>query len=154
VADRGVERTLWLAGYVALVLAPVVLLVVAPYPGAASFGTTVAAGLGFAGLTVLALQVVMPSRARAFAAPFGIDVLLRFHRQLGAVALILVIAHVVVLIADDPDRFALVDFPNAPFRAQAGVIALLALTATSLWRRPMRLPYEAWRAHTCSSGSP
>jgi hypothetical protein len=48
VADRSGERTLWVAGYVALVLAPVVLLVVAPYPGAASFATTVAAGLGFA----------------------------------------------------------------------------------------------------------
>jgi predicted ferric reductase len=149
VADRSGERTLWLAGYVALVLAPVVLLVVAPYPGTASFATTVAAGLGFAGLTVLALQVVMPSRARAFTAPFGIDVLLRFHRQLGAVALILVIAHVVVLIADDSSRFSLLDLVHAPFRAKAGVIAilaLLALTATSLWRRPLRLPYEAWRA--------
>jgi predicted ferric reductase len=149
VADRSAERTLWLAGYVALVLAPVVLLVVAPYPGGASFATTVAAGLGFAGLTVLALQVVMPSRARAFTAPFGIDVLLRFHRQLGAVALILVIAHVVVLIAEDSSRFSLLDIVHAPFRAKAGVVAilaLLALTATSLWRRPLRLPYEAWRA--------
>lgn len=50
-------------------------MLVADKPGARSFGVVLAAGLGFASLTMLVLQVVMPSRARAFTAPFGIDVL-------------------------------------------------------------------------------
>jgi predicted ferric reductase len=99
----------------------------------------------------------MPSRARAFTAPFGIDVLLRFHRQLGAVALILVIAHVAVLIADDSSRFSLLDLVHAPFRGKAGVIsilALLALTATSLWPGRCGCPTTPGGRCTCSSGSP
>jgi len=136
VDDQGSERALWLAAYVALVLAPLAL--VAAFPGTASFGTVVAAALGFAGLTVLALQAVMPSRTRVFTAPFGLDLLLRFHRQVGAIALALVAGHVVVLIADDPDRIDTLDAPDA---GVAAVVALLVLAATAQWR----LPYGWWR---------
>lgn len=131
------ERVLWLAIYVFCVLAPLALLLVAVKPGDRGFGAVLAAGLGFTGLTILALQVVMPSRAQAFTAPFGIGVLLRFHRQLGIAALGLVVAHVVVLILDDPDRLGLLNPMEAPWRPNAGVAAVLALAAligTSLWR--------------------
>jgi predicted ferric reductase len=146
--DRAGERTLWLAVYTVLVLAPLALIAVADKPGDKSFGVVLAAGLGFAAVTILALQLVMPSRARSFTSPFGIDVLLRFHRQIGIVALILVVAHVVILVVDDPDRAALLNPADAPWRAlagQASLLALAAIIATSLWRRPLRMSYEAWR---------
>jgi predicted ferric reductase len=146
--DRGAERTLWLAVYTVLVLAPLALIVVADKPGDKSFGVVLAAGLGFAALTILALQLVMPSRARAFTAPFGIDVLLRFHRQIGMVALLLVVAHIAILVIDDPGRAALLNPAQAPWRAlagQASLLALVAVIATSLWRRPLRMSYELWR---------
>jgi predicted ferric reductase len=147
--DPGAERTLSLAGYVFLVLAPLALMAVVVKPGNDSFGTIVAAGIGFAGLTILVLQIVTASRVRAFTAPFGIDLLLRFHRQIGVAALALVVAHVVVLIADDPSRLSLLDPTSAPWRSMAGlasIVALLLLTLTSIWRADLGLSYEVWRA--------
>lgn len=63
-------------------------------------------------------------------------------------AVLVVVAHVVVLILDDPARLALPDLRTAPGRARAGVIAVLGLTAlvgTSVWRRWLALSYERWR---------
>ncbi len=142
------ERVLWVAAYALLVLAPLGLVYVAHKPGDDSFGVVLAAGLGFSGLTMIALQAVIPSRARQFSAPFGVDLLLRFHRQIGFAALGLVVAHVAILVIDDPERLALLDPTSAPLRALAGGAAVLALgllTVTSLWRSDLGLRYEHWR---------
>jgi ferredoxin-NADP reductase len=138
VDDHGTERALWLAAYVALVLAPVALLLIAPAD--ATFGTAVAAGLGFTGLAILSLQLVTLPRVRGLA-PFGREAVLRFHRQVGALAVALVAGHGVVLVADHPDHFELLDVRDAPFGARAGVAAvvlLLALIALAQWRSSWR----------------
>jgi predicted ferric reductase len=138
----------WTAIYVLAVLAPAALAVVAVPRAGGSSGVVLAAALGFAALAVLALQLVMPSRSRHFTPPFGIALLLRFHRRLGQLALALVLAHVVVLFVDDPRRLALLNLPAAPGRARAADVATLALVAIivcSVWRRRLRLGYEAWR---------
>ena len=52
-------------------------------------------------------------------------------------ALVLMVVHVVALMADDPSRLALLDPHDAPLRAMAGIVAVLALLAlagTSVWR--------------------
>jgi predicted ferric reductase len=142
-------RRLWAAVYVAVVLAPFALVAAAPRPAGRSFGVELGAALGFAALSVLVLQVVLPSRAQPFTAPFGIDLLLRFHRYVGVASIVLVLAHLVVLLIDDPAKLALLNPLIAPWRARAGVSALLCLFvlgATSLWRRWFRLGYESWRA--------
>jgi predicted ferric reductase len=143
------RRTAWLTAYTLIVLAPLAFVPLAAYTREeATFGTVLAAGLGFTGLTVMALQLVTASRVRPFTVPFGADLLLRFHRAIGQVALFLVVSHIVVLMVDDPSRLALFVFPEAPLRAQAGAIgtvSLALLIATSLWRRRFRMSYEIWR---------
>jgi 3-phenylpropionate/trans-cinnamate dioxygenase ferredoxin reductase subunit len=107
-----------------------------------------AAALGFAALVVLALQLVLPARARIFTEPFGIDVLLRFHREMGIAAAALIAGYVVVLIADDPDKLSLLNPLDAPWRAVAGVgalVALLVLLASASVRQRLSLSYELWR---------
>ncbi len=141
-------RRLWACVYVALVLAPFALVLVAPRPPGRSFGVELGAALGFAALAVLVLQVVLPSRARPFTAPFGVDVLLRFHRYVGMASIWLVLAHLVVLLIDDPAKWALLNPMVAPWRARAGVSALVCLFllgGTSMWRRWFKLSYETWR---------
>ncbi|MDX6627969.1 MAG: hypothetical protein QOH00_215 [Gaiellales bacterium] len=151
-ADRGSAsraRTLWLALYVLLVLAPLVFALVAPRPSSRSFAVDVAAALGFGAFTILALQLVLPARARAFTTPFGVDVLVRFHKQIGSAMVALVLAHVVVLLVDDPAKLHLFVPTMAPWRAEAGVSSVLALgglLATTAWRSRLRLSYEDWRA--------
>jgi predicted ferric reductase len=144
-----VRRTLWLSAYTLIVLAPLAFVPLAAYTRQqASFGTVLAAGLGFTGLTILALQLITPSRVRPFTVPFGADTLLRFHRAIGQVALFLVVSHVAVLMVDDPSRLGLFVFPEAPLRAKAGAIATVSLAlliATSLWRKRFGMSYEVWR---------
>ena len=136
------------AAYVVAMLWPFPLLLLAGKPGVDTIGTVFAAGVGFAALTALVLQFLLPSRARAITAPFGIDVLVRVHRGIGYVIVVLVLLHVAVLLADDPVRARLLNSIDAPDRARAGMVATLAvvgLLATSIWRRRFRLPYEGWR---------
>lgn len=131
-----------------LVLAPLAFVFVAPKQAGRSFGEDLAAGLGFGALTILALQLVLPARTRLFTEPFGVDLLLRFHRQVGFAALALVLAHVVVLVLDNRQRLSLLNPLVAPWRAQAAVAATVSLgglVATSLWRLRLRLSYEDWR---------
>lgn len=148
-ADReSSARVLWIALYVVLLLAPLALMFAAGDVFRRSWIVDFSVALGFIGLVMLALQAVMPSRARAFTAPFGIDVLLGLHRQLGFVALVLVIAHVALLLINDPSLLYLLDPTQAPWRARFGALAVLAFVAlagTSVWRSRARLSYEGWR---------
>ncbi|HEX2053053.1 MAG TPA: ferric reductase-like transmembrane domain-containing protein [Actinomycetota bacterium] len=147
-APDPIARRLWAAVYVAVVLAPFAFMAAAPGPSGRSFGIELGAALGFAALSILVLQVVLPSRAQPFTAHFGIDTLLRFHRHIGVASIWLVVAHLVVLLIDDPSKIALLDPRIAPWRARAGVAALVCLFllgGTSLWRRWLRLGYETWR---------
>lgn len=105
--------------------------------------------LGFAAMSLLSLQVFSSGRWAATTRPFGLRRVLSLHRQAGMAALVLVVAHVAILFADDPARLALLNVPTAPGRARAGVAALLGLlglAGTSVWRRHVRLRYGQWRA--------
>jgi 3-phenylpropionate/trans-cinnamate dioxygenase ferredoxin reductase subunit len=144
----GARRTLLLGGYVFAVLAPMAFLLVSRPGDGLTAAIAFAAALGFAALVVLALQLVLPARAKVFTEPFGIDVLLRFHREMGIVAAALIVVHVAVLIADDPDKLSLLNPLGAPWRAVAGVgalVALVLLLASSTIRQRLALSYEAWR---------
>jgi predicted ferric reductase len=141
-------RRLWACVYLAVVLVPFALVAVAPRPPGRTFGVELGAALGFAALAVLVLQVVLPSRARPFTAPFGVDLLLRFHRYVGMASIWLVLAHLAVLLIDDPSKWALLNPMIAPWRARAAVSALVCLFllgGTSMWRRWFKLSYETWR---------
>ena len=153
--SAGRARTLWLALYLLVLVAPLVFALVAPRPSGRPFAVDVSAALGFGAFTMLALQLVLPARARAFTAPFGVDVLLRFHKQIGSAMIALVVAHVVILLVDDPAKFRLFVPGLAPWRAEAAVSSVLALggiLATSVWRHRMRLSYEDWRGIHCVLG--
>ena len=122
------------AVYVVAVLWPFPLLVLADKPGVRTPATIFAAGVGFTALTALVLQLLLPSRARAITSPFGIDLLVRVHRGIGGVIVILVFLHIVVLLADDPVRARLLDSIHARI---ARAPAWLPLWRSSpSWRRP------------------
>lgn len=144
------ERLLWGLIYAVLALAPVAFLLAAPETEEDDLLLPVA--LGFVAITMLALQVVLASRANVFTASFGIDRLIRVHRALGVLVLGLVGAHVATVVASEDDLLVWLNPVEAPLAGrlgQAAVLLLLLLAITMAWRRVLRIRYETWRGlHT------
>ena len=145
--SRAAERILWFAIYLVLVLAPLAFLAAGGTPEEGE-DVFLAVAIGFVTITVLALQFVIPSRAAAFTAPFGIDRLIRFHRAVGVLLLFLVGAHVIAAVTGEDDYGSWLNPAAAPTAGRLGLVAaalLVVLVFTALWRRVMRIPYETWR---------
>jgi predicted ferric reductase len=146
---RPVVRGLLLAGFGVVLLVPLSLICGVIKPGAQGRFVIFADALGFAALSLLALQVFSSGRWASTTKSFGLRSVLSLHRQAGVAVLVLVVVHVMVLVVADPARLALFDPRTAPPRARAGVLALvglLVLAGTSVWRQRLRLSYERWRA--------
>jgi len=143
------QAVLWVGIYLFLAALPLLVLGLAPLPPARGFWIEFAVGLGFVGLAMLGLQFALTARFRQVAAPFGIDTMLHFHRQAGLVAFGFVLAHPLILFVVQPAFLAFLDPRVSAARALAlwallgSLVLLIALT---LWRRPLGLAYEWWRA--------
>jgi predicted ferric reductase len=87
--------------YLAVAVAPLVFAVIDPTPGR-GFLINFSVALGFVGLAMLGLQFALVARSQTVATPFGIDVVLQFHRQIAYVALLFILAHPVLLFVDEP----------------------------------------------------
>ena len=139
---------LWVGLFLAVALAPLGFVFVGPTPAGRDFWTELSVALGFVGLSTMGLQFAVTARFRRLANPYGIDVVIRFHRQIALFAGALVLAHPAILFAADPGRLALLDFTSAPWRARFGltsVLALAALTVLAVWRQRLGVRYESWR---------
>ncbi|MCS6948809.1 MAG: ferric reductase-like transmembrane domain-containing protein [Steroidobacteraceae bacterium] len=129
------------AAYGLLLLLPLLAAALAPpIPARRGWLIEFAVGLGFAAYPIFALNFALVARSRIASGPFGLDVLMRFHRLMALGAAALLTAHVV---------FA--SLPQAPLNRNAfwsGLVAVLALAviiASSLWRQSLRLDYDHWR---------
>lgn len=115
--------------------------------GDRDFAVNLADALGFAALALIVLQLVVPVPPRITSGAFRPTLLVRFHGRFGQLALLAAVGHVGVLFVDDPDKLNLLDFTDAPGRARAAVVALVALgvlTIAALRRRHGRQTL-AWR---------
>ncbi len=95
---------------------------------------------------ILALQFVISARLRWLEAPFGLDVVLQFHRMMAFVALVLLCAHPLLVSAGE--SWGLLTRLHVRWPIWAGRLAFLVLVAlitTAVFRRTMRLRYETWR---------
>lgn len=146
IAARGV---VWVALYVGVAIAPLVFALVGVTQPGQGFLTDFSVALGFVGLAMIGLQFALSARFTAVAAPFGMDALMQFHRQISYTALAFVYLHPALLVVADRDTLALLNPIEAPWRARLGLGALVALTllvAASVWRKRLRLSYEHWHA--------
>ena len=150
--DRTLAGLVWIGLYLFVVLAPVGLMLVPPVPTGRAFWVELSVALGFVGLTQIGVQFVLISRFRPLTSPYGLDVVLRFHRQIALVALGFVLVHPALILIEHPARVVLLNPFGGTWASKLGlaaVAALLALTVTAIWRERLRIPYEAWRvSHT------
>ena len=149
---RTVFGFFWIGLYLLVVLTPVVLMLVPPVPTGRSFWVEMSVALGFVGLTQIGLQFVLIARFRPLTYPYGIDVVLKYHRQIALVATAFVLIHPVLILIEHPARLVLFNPFGGTYASKLGLAAvgaLVALAVTSVWRERLKLPYEAWRVlHT------
>lgn len=138
----------WICAYLGVTLAPLLVIMLVGAPEGRGFWTEFSAALGFAGLGMLGLQFAITSRFRGASAPYGMDVVLQFHRQISLLATALIVSHVLILFITRPETLELLNVLEAPWRARFGLLALVGLAVLivlSLWRVEIRMKYEPWR---------
>jgi len=148
--NRLASGALWLGLYLWLVALP--LGVGAIWPGAMGgrpFGVQFGVACGFAGLTILILELALVSEIQAVASVFGQDALLQFHRQMGMVSTGLLALHAVLVMQGSYPAAWLNPFDaETPWAMRWGTGAMLALgllVGLSLGRRRVGLAYEWWQ---------
>jgi len=140
-------RAGWGAALVAILVVPLLLSTRAGRAGDLTIELSLTSGL--LAFSALAAAVVLPSRVRSLTAAFGIERVLRSHRWMGLLAMVLVLVHLLLVLVDKPSNVALLYPPTAPPRARAATAATVAIVAVcllTLARRRMRVRYEIWRA--------
>ena len=145
---RTVLGFLWLGVYLFVVLAPVALMLVPPVPTGRSFWVELSIALGFVGLTQIGIQFVLIGRFKPLTYPYGIDVVLRYHRQIALVALVFVLLHPVLILVEHPARMALLNPFGGTHASKFGlgaVLLLVGIVVTSVWRERLGIRYETWR---------
>jgi len=144
-----IQGTLWLGLYLALTLAPLLIVLIGATQPKREFWRELSVALGFIGLAMMGLQFVLTARFKWLKSPYGSDIVYSFHRQISLVAFTFILAHPLLLsLVDWPAVRIRFDFINHPFYPRFGFYALLALTlliVTSLLRQQLKLGYDWWR---------
>jgi len=150
-----VRAVFWVVAYVGAVLSPLVFAVIGGSQPDHDFWTNFSVALGFTGLAMMGLEFVLVARFRAVAAPFGQDALLQFHRQIGYAGLAFILVHFAISAHwDEVTPAKALAAPLLVWFGMAALAALAVLIVSSVWRRRLRLSYEAWHLiHTVLGGA-
>lgn len=146
--NRAIGGFFWIVLYLLIVQAPILLMLVPPVPSGRGFWLEFAIALGLVGLTQIAVQFVLIARFRPLTAPYGIDIVLRYHRQIALVAFTAVVAHPLIIVLDNPSRAVMLNPLGGNWASRSAWVSLLALTAlvvSSIFRERLKLRYEWWR---------
>ena len=143
------RAVLWVGAYLALVLAPLAVILLGPVSPRRGFWIEFSIGLGFVGLAMLGMESILTARFPRLSRLFGQDALLQFHHQVGLVAFGMIFAHPIILVLVSRSYRSFLDpRVNAAwaFALTLVLVTLPTLIALSLWGRRLRLRYEWWRA--------
>jgi predicted ferric reductase len=146
--DRTTAGLFWLLLYLTIVLVPVFLMLVPPVPSGRPFWLEFSVALGFVGLTQIGLQFLLIARFRRVTAPYGIDIILHYHRQIAMVAVAAVLLHPAIIVIDNPSRLGLLNPIGGNWASRMGLLsvaALIAIVVSSVWRERLKIDYERWR---------
>jgi predicted ferric reductase len=146
--DRTLAGIFWFGLYLLIVLVPMFLMLAPPVPSGRGFWLEFSVALGFVGLTQIGLQFLLIARFKRVTAPYGIDIILRYHRQIALVAVLMILLHPTLIFIDNPSRLKLLNPLGgnwASRMALLSVAALLFIVVSSVLRERLKLDYERWR---------
>ncbi len=146
--NRFLAGGFWILLYLVVVLAPMFLMMVRPTPPGRDFWVEFSIALGFVGVTQMAVQFLLIARYRRVTAPYGIDIILQYHRQIAMMAFVLIVAHPAILMIRTPALVSLLNPFGGSWASRFGlasIAALALLIVLSVFRKPLGLDYERWR---------
>ena len=132
----------WFSGYLALVLAPLLMLLIGPMPPGSGFWWDFSMALGFSGMAIMGVLFLLTARFRRASAPFGIDIIYYFHRYLALTAFVLIFLHYLIIRINNPEALGAINLRQAPWHMTAGRVSMILfalIIITSLWRKPLRI---------------
>ena len=105
--------------------------------------------LGVLGFMILMLQVFMAARIKFLTKPFGLDMVLRYHRNVALAALGCLILHPVLLAAGSGhwDLLYSLKLPWYLLLAKFSLLLLVINLALSWFQRRWGIPFERWRRY-------
>lgn len=139
---------LWLIVFIVLGLFPTGIALVGDIPDYRNFWIEFGVALGFIGLGIMAAQFIFTGRLYRIAPTFGADNIFHFHKTMGIVGFVFVLAHPVILIISNNEFINYFNPQENMPRAlalSAVTFALILITVSSLWRVSFGLSYEKWR---------
>jgi predicted ferric reductase len=137
----------WILVYLLLIASPLIVLLLRARPIKRELLRELSVLLAFVGLGLMGLQFASTARLPFLARVFDLDSFYAFHHKLSLVSFVLILAHPVLLFVNNPYTLRLLNVLSAPWRARAAVgatVALLALIAMSVWRKPLEIAYDRW----------
>jgi predicted ferric reductase len=139
----------WIGAYALALISPLALALIFGVHGGGDQGLLYEAGRAAAlvALVALSLQVALAGRFKPVERPFGLDILIRFHRWMAVFATVLLLLHPLLLAAGGAG-WGLLFRLDLPWYIWAGKLALVLLVANavlSLFQRRIGLPFERWR---------
>ena len=99
------------------------------------------------GFMILTLQVILAGRFKWVEKPFGLDILIRFHKQMALFAAGLLLLHPLLLAAGGAGWRLIfgLDLPWYIWLGKAALVLLLANAVLSLYQVSLNLKFETWR---------
>ncbi|MCY7343252.1 MAG: ferric reductase-like transmembrane domain-containing protein [Pseudonocardia sp.] len=153
--DQRLLRVAWLSVFGVIVAAPALLwfsmtpTVVSAVIESESMWERLSVITGLLAVSGLVCTVTLPSRMRSLNRAFGIANVIGLHRSLGVIATILILLHLACVVAADPVNVALLNFPQAPARAQtatAATVGMVAIVLLTVFRKRLNMSYDLWRS--------
>ena len=142
------RATFWIVLYLLLVQAPLFVLLLGPKPAGYGFWFDLSLALGFAATAMMAIMFLLTARFQRATAPFGIDLVYYFHRLASIGAFAFATLHPLLLFHEEPGLLRVILDGTLPLHLWTGFVswvAMAALMVSSLWRKPLRIHYDAWR---------
>src|SRR5690606_39183374 len=119
----------WVVLYLFVVVGSLFLMQLGDTPAGRSFWIEFSIALGFIGLMQIILQFPLIARFRRLTAPYGIDAIMYYHRQIGTLAVLAVVLHPVILIFQNPAILPMLNPVGGTGASRSGVWTAIALVA-------------------------
>jgi predicted ferric reductase len=99
------------------------------------------------GFMILSMQIVLAARFRWIERPFGMDIVIRFHKAAAIVAIVLLFLHPVLIAWGSRHWQLLGSFETRwpIWLGRLGLLGVLVNSTVSFWRRRMKIKFERWR---------